>query len=73
MDGSGDVLAGVGDGAVEAVEQVTFVGEPVEHADRFEDAEVCRARTPLRSTVMPRPSSSLTISPRAWAPVASRT
>ena len=43
---AGDVRPGVGDGVVEAVEEVAFVGEAVERADGVEDAEVLGPRRP---------------------------
>ena len=68
-----DVAAGVRQRVVEVVEQVVLVGQVVEGADGPRGSRRCSGRGPFSSTVMPRPSSSATISPSACAPVASST
>ena len=67
------VFVGVGDGVVEVVEQVALVGEAVECADGFEDAQVLGAGALEEHGDVAVLRARLTISPSAWAPVASST
>ena len=63
----------VSHGVVEVGEQMVFVGQPVERADGLENSAQSSGFGPFNNTVIPRRSSSATISPSAWAPVASST
>ena len=60
-------------GFIEIGEHVVLVRQAVECADRREARGRCSGLGPFNSTVMPRRSSTLTISPSACAPVASST
>ena len=67
------VFVGVGDGVVEVVEEVALVGEAVEGADGFEDPQVFGPGAFEQHGDVAVLRARSTISPRAWAPVASST